>query len=85
MKAGFDVRTVSETLDTVPERTADCAHTESTSEIVQSPVGGAKLASGWYEAEREVDIHPRARVSAVIHGECEMCVVVVERVRSVLA
>jgi hypothetical protein len=76
-----DVRTVSKTLDTVPERTTDCAHAESTTEIVQGPVVGTELA-GWCEAEeREVDIHPRARVSAVIHGECEMCVVVVEVVR----
>ena len=80
-----DVRTVSETLDTVPERTTDCAHAESTTEIVQSPVGGARLA-GWRDAEgREVDVHPRARVSAVIHGECEMCVVVVEVERSIAA
>jgi hypothetical protein len=73
-----DVRTVSKAFDTVPERTTDCAHAESTTEIVQGPVVGVWLA-GWSDAEgRELNIHPRARVSAVIHGECEMCVVVVE-------
>jgi len=37
-RAGVDVRTVSKTLDTVPERTTDCAHAESTTEIVQGPI-----------------------------------------------
>ena len=36
--AAQNVRTVPEALDTVPERTTDCAHAESTSEIVQGPV-----------------------------------------------
>lgn len=69
----------------MPERTTDCAHAESTTEIVQGPVVGAKLA-GWRDAEgREVNVHPWARVSAVIHDECEMCVVVVEVKRSIAA
>lgn len=80
-----NVRTVSEALDTVPERAADCAHAESTSEIVQGPVRRPELVSVWEAGNRVVDIHPRARVSAVIHGECSMCVVVVKRGESNLA